>query len=73
MEAYGRLRAHRRVRTESFSNVVLRASWPDETVTAAELLDLWHDEPAFLNEAECQAIDRAKATDQPPEDKWSRH
>jgi hypothetical protein len=63
---------HRRVRGESFSHVVLRALWPDETVTATELLDLWRDEPAFLTADECGAIEAAKTMDRPPEDKWKK-
>ena len=70
LEAYKRLRAHRRVRNESFSHVVLRATWPEETVTGAELLERWRDEPPFLSEDACKAIEAAKSADRPPEDKW---
>ena len=72
IEAYDRLRTHRRVRAESFSQVVLRAQWPDETVTAAELLELWRAEPPFLTEEECSAIEAAKSADRPPKDKWNK-
>jgi hypothetical protein len=72
LDAYDRLRLHRRVRGESFSHVVLRAEWPDETVTAAELIELWAKEPPFLTEEECEAIEAAKAADRPPEDKWNK-
>jgi len=37
IEAYERLRAARRYPDESFSEVVLRARWPEDTVTAGEL------------------------------------
>jgi len=70
-EAYDRLRVHRRVRGESFSRVVLRAEWPDDAITSAELLDLWHKEPPFFTEEECKAIDAAKMADRPAEDKWN--
>jgi hypothetical protein len=72
LEAYDRLRVHRRVRGESFSQVVLRAEWPDETVTGAELLDLWRKEPPFLTEEECETIEAAKKADRPAEDKWNK-
>ena len=39
-EAYGRLRAARRYPDESFSEVVLRATWPEDTITARGLLAL---------------------------------
>lgn len=71
--AYNRLRRHRRFRGESFSHVVLRARWPEEGVTAAELLERWKDEPAFFSEEELDSIDRAKADAPPPEDKWTSH
>ena len=37
-EAYNRLRAARRYPGESFSEVVLRATWPEDTITSAGLL-----------------------------------
>jgi predicted CopG family antitoxin len=40
-EAYDRLRAARRFPTESFSEVVLRATWPEDTVSARELLTIY--------------------------------
>jgi predicted CopG family antitoxin len=72
LDAYDRLRLHRIARTESFSHVVLRARWPEETVTAAELLERWRKEPAFLTNEECDAIEEAKVADRPPEDKWNK-
>jgi predicted CopG family antitoxin len=39
-EAYDRLRAARRFPAESFSEVVLRATWPEDTIAARGLLDL---------------------------------
>jgi hypothetical protein len=44
-EAYQRLRSVRRYSDESFSDIVLRATWPDETVTAGELLDRLRSTP----------------------------
>jgi len=71
LDAYERLRMNRLVPAESFSHVVLRARWMEETVTAGELLALWHDKPPFLTEDESKAIEAVKQADRPPEDKWS--
>lgn len=70
LPAYERLRRARLRPEESFSQVVLRASWSEQTVTARELLAQWADEPPFFTEGGLDAIDRAKATDVPPVDKW---
>jgi hypothetical protein len=71
IEAYERLRAARRYPTESFSEVVLRATWPEDTITAKELLALARSRgPAFAS-AELDSIDAARLLDAPPEDKWA--
>jgi hypothetical protein len=69
-EAYERLRAARRYPTESFSEVVLRATWPEDTITARALLDRHRRGPHFR----VDEIDRVKALkrrDRAPEDKWA--
>lgn len=71
IEAYERLRAARRYPDESFSEVVLRARWPEDTVTAGELRALARSRGACLSEAELDRIDAAKRLDAPPEDKWA--
>ncbi|MEX2382370.1 MAG: antitoxin VapB family protein [Opitutales bacterium] len=71
LEAYRRLRAHRRVPGESFSQVILRAHWENETTTAGELLERWKDEEPFFSEEELAAVEEAKAADRPPIDKWN--
>ena len=70
LAAYERLRRARRSPTESFSQVVMRASWPDEAMTAGELLELWADLPPSLTDEELDRVERAKAADVAPEDKW---
>jgi hypothetical protein len=70
IEAYERLKAARRYPTESFSEVVLRATWPEDTVTAAGLLALLKTSAPWFTDDELDAIDAAKRNDQPPEDKW---
>jgi hypothetical protein len=72
-EAYERLRAARRYPDESFSEVVLRARWPEDTVTAGELCALARSRGALLSGAELDRIEAAKRLDAPPEDKWAGH
>ncbi len=70
-EAYERLRAARRYPTESFSDVVLRATWPEDTVTAGELLRFYRTGRPRLSDEVLNAVARLKAADRPPEDKWA--
>jgi hypothetical protein len=70
-EAYARLRSARRYPTESFSEVVLRATWPEDTVTAGAYLALVRSRRALLSQDELDSIEDAKRRDQPPEDKWA--
>ena len=72
-EAYERLRSARRYPTESFSEVVLRATWAGDTVTAGALLVLRRGKPSLLLEDELDKIDALKTRDLPPEDKWAEH
>lgn len=73
LEAYNRLRAARRYPTESFSEVVLRATWPADTTTGRALLDLYRSgrRPRLSKEA-IDRIAAVNAADEPPEDKWAR-
>ncbi len=70
-EAYARLKAARRYADESFSEVVLRATWPEDTITAGALLDLLGKRRAHLRPDELDRVDELKQRDQPPEDKWA--
>jgi hypothetical protein len=69
-EAYERLRAARRYPTESFSEVVLRATWPEDTLTARQLLDRCRRGTHFTLD-EIDRIEALKHADRPPEDKWA--
>jgi len=69
--AYERLKAARRYPGESFSEVILRAKWPEDTITGEELLRRCRDEGAHFSEAELMEIETAKGKDEPPEDKWA--
>ena len=70
LEAYKRLRAAKRHPAESFSQVVLRARWTEETLTGAQLLDRCRS-GAHFSEEDLNRIESLKRTDKPPEDKWS--
>ncbi len=71
LEAYERLRAAKRYPGESFSEVVLRAKWAEDTVTGRELRSLARNRGARFSEAELDSIEALKRLDAPPEDKWA--
>lgn len=73
IEAYEKLRAARRFPDESFSQVVLRATWPEDTITGKELLREIEEHGPFLREEELESIEALKQADVPPEDKWQAH
>lgn len=70
LEAYEKLRGARRYAGESFSEVVLRAAWPEETLTGAELLGRYRTHGPFFTEEGLERIERLRSEDRPPEDKW---
>jgi predicted CopG family antitoxin len=72
LEAYERLKRARRFPDESFSEVISRAVWPNQTVTGAELLEHLTRAGAHLSEEELDRIEAAAATREPAEDKWAR-
>jgi predicted CopG family antitoxin len=71
LEAYERLRAARRYPGESFSEIVLRATWPEDTITARELISLSRDVRRHFTNEELDRIEALKRRDAPPEDKWA--
>lgn len=70
-EVYQRLRAARRYPGESFSEVVLRATWPEDTTTARELLDSYRTGREHFSDEELDRIEALTRRDLPPEDKWA--
>jgi predicted CopG family antitoxin len=72
VEAYERLRSARRRPEESFTEVVLRAEWPERAVTGAELLRRLRNEPSVFSEAELDELDRDLSRDRAPDDPWTR-
>lgn len=73
LEAYERLRAARSYPRESFSDVILRARWAEETVTGAELLTLLATRGPMFSLAELDELEAtlAEQNAQLPEDKWT--
>ncbi len=71
VEAYDKLRRARTHPSESFSDVVMRARWDDQTVSAKELLSLVRERGPLYGTDELDAIDELKAEGTPPTDKWS--
>jgi len=72
LEAYERLKAAKRTPDESFSQVVLRAQWPEQTITASELLEHYREHGPFLDEEGLRLIEELNRSDAPPEDKWAK-
>lgn len=73
LEAYERLRAARSHAGESFSQVIMRATWPERAITGGELLDLYRRRGPFFTDAELDDMERAIEEQRavPPADKWT--
>lgn len=69
LEAYERLRRARRVRSESFSMVIKRATWPAPPRTAGALLKASADTPV-MDERVLDRLGSAQRSDAAPEDPW---
>lgn len=72
IEAWERLRRARRRPDESFSEVVMRAQWPEVGITGGDLLSVYRDGGPHFSEDALDRIEEATANDLPPEDKWDR-
>lgn len=70
IDAYERLRRARTRPDESFTEVVLRAEWPDRGMTARELRAVYEAEGALFDDEALDRIEAAKTLDRPPEDRW---
>jgi hypothetical protein len=71
LDAYERLRRARLRPDESFTDVVLRAEWPNRGLTAGELRAVYETNGPFMSDAALDRVDEAKTLDRPPEDKWT--
>lgn len=70
LEAYERLSRARKHPGESFSDVVMRAQWPESTTSAGEFLDRARERGPVYDAAGIEAVDEAKRADAPSPDKW---
>lgn len=71
VEAYEKLRRARLRPAESFSDVVMRAHWDEQTVTGGELLTQVRERGALYSVEDLDTIDEMKSEGKPPADKWS--
>jgi predicted CopG family antitoxin len=69
IEAYEKLKRARRSPDESFSDVVLRAIWPEETLTGAALLERYRTRGPGFHEDQLARIEEMKTADRSPEEK----
>ena len=70
VEAYEKLRRARAHPSESFSDVVMRARWDEQTVTGADLLALVRERGPLYHAEELDAIDEMKSKGKAPAHKW---
>lgn len=72
VEAYERLKRARRFPGESFSEVIGRAVWPNQTLTGTELLERIARHGPTMTADELAAVEAVKRNAEAPEDKWAR-
>jgi hypothetical protein len=70
IEAWERLRAARQSPDESFSEVILRAQWPESAVAARDYLAACRRRGPTLSPESLRRIEQLDREDRPPEDKW---
>lgn len=70
LPAYERLRRARRRPDESFSQVILRADWSGDSVTAAQLLQEIRRTTACYSVENLAQTEDAKRVAEAPVDKW---
>jgi hypothetical protein len=71
-EAYERLRLARRSPGESFSEVVMRAVWPDAPLTAGAYLALVRERGAIYSAEELRRVEELTERAAPAADKWPK-
>ncbi|MBI4500604.1 MAG: antitoxin VapB family protein [Gemmatimonadetes bacterium] len=71
LDAYERLKRAKRDRSESFSEVIMRAHWDAEPVTAAGYLRLVRERGPLYRTDELDRVAQLKENDRPPRDKWT--
>jgi predicted CopG family antitoxin len=70
LEAYDRLVKAKRDPPESFSQVIKRASWPDNEKTAKAYLEVLHRLPA-VDRSVFDLLEANQLQDRIPTDKWN--
>lgn len=71
IEAWERLRRARLTPDESFSEVVLRAEWPERGMTARELRAVYDREGSLLSPEALDRVEEVTQKDESPRDKWT--
>jgi hypothetical protein len=71
-EAYDRLKRAKRSPSESFSEVVMRAVWPDLAISAEAYLRMVRERGAVYSRPQLDRIDEVSAEDRPPGEKWPK-
>lgn len=72
IEAWDRLRRARKTPDESFSEVVMRAQWPEVGATASELLGVYSASGPHFSLKALDRIRSADPEDEPPEGVWDQ-
>lgn len=70
LEAYERLR-RAKLPGESFSDVVMRARWPEGALTAREYLTHVRERGPLFGEPGLDEVEALSAADAPPAEKWT--
>jgi predicted CopG family antitoxin len=70
LPAYERLCRARSKPEESFSQVILRAEWRGQTITADRLLEDLTSVSATYTAHEIEQVEEARRVAEPPVDKW---
>jgi len=70
IEAYEKLRRARLHPAESFSDVVMRARWDEQTISGGELLARVRERGPVYAEEELDDLADMKAEERPATDKW---
>ncbi len=71
LDAYERLKKAKRSSAESFSDVIMRARWEAEPVTAEAYLRHLRERGPTYRPDELDLVEDAKRSGHPPEDKWA--
>lgn len=71
-EAYEKLSRARLHAGESFSDVVMRATWDRTAITAGEFLKHVRERGPLYSSAELDEIEEVAGSDAQPENKWAQ-